>query len=113
MVAPNRRHNPRAPCAYEGKVLGPRGSLRGIVRNLSVGGFYFASKDLLPLGTNVEAELVIEAQKLLVTAEVRHHQRLNDLPGMGLKFLRVEPAILAAVAKAVEAHLALTGPLPE
>jgi hypothetical protein len=106
MVASNRRKNPRVPCSYEGKVLGPRGSLRGTVKNLSVGGFYLASKELLPLGTSVAAEIVIDGQKLQATAEVRHHQRIHDEPGMGLKFVRVDSAMLAAVQKAVEAHLA-------
>lgn len=103
MVSSNRRKNPRIPCTLEGKVLGPRGSVRGTVKNISVGGFYLASKDLLPVGTSVEAELTIDGQKVRATSEVRHHQRLDEQPGMGLKFVRLDATMLAAVQKIIDA----------
>jgi uncharacterized protein (TIGR02266 family) len=111
-MADNRR-NPRIACAFEAKMLGPRGTVRGTVKNISVGGLYLSSKDVLPVGTSVEAEITIEGKKLKATAEVRHHLRVNpEEPGMGLKFVRVDPAVLAAVQKLVEAALAAAGQSP-
>jgi uncharacterized protein (TIGR02266 family) len=104
MVTSNRRKNPRVPCVCEVKVLGPRGSVRGTTKNISVGGVYVASKDLLPIGTSCEADITFQGQKMRALVEVRHHQRLDDQPGMGLKFVRLEPSMLAAVQKFVEAN---------
>jgi len=104
-MADNRRKNSRVPCGFEAKAFGPRGTLRATVRNLSVGGLYLATKDPLPVGTVAEVELLIDGQKLKATAEVRHHQRMEDLPGMGLKFVRLEPSTIAAIQKFVELQL--------
>lgn len=104
MVTTNRRRNPRVPCDFEAKAFGPRGAIKGAVRNLSVGGLYFLARDPAPVGSTIEIEVTLEGKKVRATAEVRHHLRLEDQAGMGVKFVRVDPAIMEWVQKAVLEH---------
>ena len=98
----NRRTTPRAVCNLEAKVLGPRGALRGVILNLSVGGLFFQGKDLLPMGQSADFDFALDGQKIRATGEVRYHHQRADGVAMGVKFIRLEPAALAAIAAFVE-----------
>jgi hypothetical protein len=91
---------------FDGKAHGPRGVLRGIVRNISVGGLYFATRDLIPVGSTADFELAVDGKTLRLTCEVRHHQKIDNQSGMGVKFLRLEPSSLSVIQKYVDAHAA-------
>jgi hypothetical protein len=93
----NRRRTPRALCSLEAKLLGPRGTLRGTVRNLSTGGLLFAGKDLLAVGQSAEFEFTIDGVKLRASGEVRYLGKLEGSSAIGVKFIRLEPAALARI----------------
>lgn len=99
----NRRRTPRAICSLEAKVLGPRGTLRGVIRNLSVGGLFFAGKELLAVGQSGDFELALGGGKVRVAGEVRYHHVLEDgQSAMGVRFIRLEPDALARIQAFVD-----------
>ncbi|MBS2031542.1 MAG: PilZ domain-containing protein [Deltaproteobacteria bacterium] len=99
----NRRRTPRCLCDLEAEVLGPRGTLRGAVKNLSTGGLFFTGKDLLGVGQSADFEFTIDGQKLRATGEVRFQQRdPSGAASMGVKFIRLEPAALAIIQAFVD-----------
>lgn len=99
----NRRRTPRAICTLEAKVLGPRGTLRGVVRNLSVGGLFFVGRDLLAVGQSGDFEFSLDGIKVRVSGEVRYHHKLEDgLTAMGVRFIRLEPSALGRIQTFVD-----------
>lgn len=85
-----RRRSPRFACRLDGVLEGPRGRLRGVCTDLSLGGLSFTGVPPLPIGTRVRLTLEPPGQpRLEVDAEVRHQG-----PGgaLGLMFVRLELA---------------------
>jgi hypothetical protein len=84
------RRNVRVLCGARAKLDGPRGSVRGSCRNLSIGGLFFIGGSL-PIGQTVEItiELPDAAGRIEAVGEIRYHHDYPEGPGMGIRFLRM------------------------
>jgi c-di-GMP-binding flagellar brake protein YcgR len=109
MTMPNRRSSVRVAYAAPAKLAGPRGAVRGSIANLSVDGVYFLGREMLAIGSHVDAEFELLGKKLKMSCEVRHHQSQGEPPGMGLRFIRIDPDTLQVLTQYVSTH----DPLPE
>ena len=94
----DRRQFPRFPVRFAATVDGPRGPMRGICVDLSLGGLFvegvLGAQDAL---TVVKIEFPVGA--MTFQAQVR---RLTTAPkGTGLQFMRLEPQQLAMLQRYV------------
>lgn len=81
------RRDPRYACHLPAVFDGPRGAVRGVCTNVSVGGLFFEGSQLaLGSSTSVTLELTT-GQRLKLGCQVRHH----GPRGMGVQFTRLEP----------------------
>mgnify|MGYP003342571229 CR=1 FL=1 len=108
-MEPNRRVSERLPCLFNCRLHGPRGSIRGTVRNMSAEGMFFVGPEMLAVGATVDADLTIDGKVIKVNCEVRHQDRFENQAAMGLRFLRLDPNTIAIV-QATVAKLATQGP---
>lgn len=100
------RNNPRVWCGVKGRIEGPRGSIRGMVRNLSRGGSFFVSEKLLPVGQTFEMSIELPGiQPIKAMGEVRYHYRYTDGEGMGIRFVRLGRDDLTFIAQFVDARV--------
>jgi hypothetical protein len=97
------RKDPRVGCRVPAIAQGPRGPIRGTCVNLSAGGLFFLGQ-VLPIGSTVTFTLELPSRrKVEVLGEVRHHQRLPEGSGMGIKLTRISQEDLAAIQQLIEA----------
>lgn len=99
-----RRYNARSACRAAARVHGPHAVLKGEVRSVSLGGVFFAGTELLAPGQHAEVEFELDGTAIRATTEVRYHYPLAESPGMGLRFLRLEPGHIEAIKKYVSTH---------
>ena len=88
---PQLRSPTRVPCCFDAKIRCASGRIRGIVGNLSTGGMFVTTSELLPLDTEVECEVELPAGRLTAQGHV-HWVRpdrfgCTDELGMGIRFL--------------------------
>lgn len=103
---PEHRRSPRYACRFAVAAEGPRGPVRGVCTNLSIGGLFFEGAQL-PLNalTTVTVDFQLRGS-LVVQATVRHHSPL----GMGVEFTRLEQGQLALLQQVLSEIAA--NPLP-
>ena len=100
----NNRRNVRVFCNAPARVEGPRGPIRGVCRNLSLGGLFFLG-GTLPIGKAADFTIDLPAGKVQAQGEIRyHHDYGTEGQGMGVKFVRITQEHLALVAQWVETH---------
>jgi len=85
---------------------GPRGPVRGVCTNISLGGLFLEGTQQLP----VKAMTTVTVEhptlgKFSAQAEVMHHAFTPK--GMGLKFMRLEPTQLAVLQKLIASTTSL------
>ncbi|MFZ5469098.1 MAG: PilZ domain-containing protein [Myxococcota bacterium] len=96
------RRNLRILCGGAAKAEGPKGPLRGICRNISLGGLFFTGP-ALPVGSSVQLELQLPGSGAVsALGEVRYHHAYADGAGMGIRFLRLGQDDLARLTTFVE-----------
>ncbi|MHB8876268.1 MAG: PilZ domain-containing protein, partial [Myxococcaceae bacterium] len=78
----NNRRNVRVDCGAIAKAEGPRGPLRGVCRNISIGGLFFRGPTL-PVGSSAELSIELPSGKIAAVGEVRYHHEFEDGAGMG------------------------------
>lgn len=101
----NRSHA-RVPCGMPGRIEGPKGSIRGVVRSLSRGGSFFLASTLLPVGQAVELRIELPGIKpITALGEVRYHYRYVEGEGMGIRFLRLGGQDLEFISQFVNARV--------
>jgi hypothetical protein len=102
----NTRRNPRVYCGAKGKIEGPKGSIRGVVRNLSRGGSFFLAKQLVPVGQTVDMTIELPGiPTIRAQGEVRYHFRYLEGDGMGIRFLRLSGEDLNYITQFVNARI--------
>lgn len=84
----NQRRNLRVDCYATARAEGPRGPVRGVCRNLSMGGFFFLGQSL-PVGSNVEFAIELPKGPVTCVGEVRYQFNYPEGPGYGVKFTRL------------------------
>lgn len=93
----NQRHNVRVECTATARAEGPKGPVKGICRNLSVGGFFFLGNPL-PVGSNYEFTLELPVGRVNCLGEIRYqHSYPAEGPGVGVRFSRLAQEDLARV----------------
>ncbi len=98
----NNRRNVRVDCQAVAKAEGPRGPIRGVCRNISIGGMFFRGPRL-PVGSSAELTIDLPSGTIRAVGEVRYHHAYGDGEGMGIRFSRLSQEDLAAVTRFVEA----------
>lgn len=102
----NTRRNPRVYCGAKGRIEGYKGALKGVVRNLSRGGSFFLSSQLVPVGQTVEMQIELPGiAPVRAPGEVRYHYRYLEGEGMGIRFLRMSGEDLAFITQFVNARI--------
>lgn len=100
----NQRRNVRVSCGAPARLEGARGPVRGICRDLSLGGMFFVGAPQ-PVGRQTELTFELpELGRVTATGEVRYHHEYPEGPGMGVKFTRIAQEHLALVSRWVETH---------
>lgn len=99
----NQRRNLRVYCTAVGRAEGPRGPVKGTVRNLSQGGMFFLGA-ALPLGKSFDFTIELPSGKISVQGEVRYGYTYPEGAGVGVKFTRISQDDLAKVIAFVEAN---------
>ncbi len=90
-----RRAFPRIACRYPASAEGPRGPVRGVCSDLSLGGLFLEGVALTSASTQVTIEFPIG--RITFQAQVR---RVSQTPkGTGLQFMRLEPHQLAVLQR--------------
>ena len=80
----------------------------GFSTNISEGGLFVATVNVLPPGTPVDVTFTLPAgSRLTVKGEVRWTREVNDrtpdvFPGVGVRFTDVDPAVVSAIKKFVQ-----------
>ncbi len=91
----NRRQHERIEATIEVSMLSENNFYTGFTQDISEGGVFIASMDLLPIGSEVEFELRLAPGKGSVRVKgivrwLREHNDLSTLgvnPGMGIQFV--------------------------
>ena len=100
----NNRRNPRVYCGASGSLEGPRGPVRGRARNISQGGAFFQTGELLPIGKTFELSILLPEGPVTGMAEIRYHHRYVDGEGMGVRFVRVDEEGMRRLGAFIDAH---------
>jgi hypothetical protein len=101
----NQRRNLRVFCTAVGRAEGPRGPVKGTVRNLSQGGMFFLGAQL-PLGKSCDFQIELPSGKIAVQGEVRYSYSYPEGTGVGVKFSRISQDDLKKVIDFVDANKA-------
>ena len=100
------RNNARVYCGMPGRIEGPGGPIRGVVRNLSRGGTFFLAGQLLPVGQQFELRIDLPGiAPIKAMGEVRYHYRYAEGEGMGIRFVRMAGDDLGFVSQFVNARI--------
>ena len=106
MSKTNSRRSPRVFCGAPARADGPRGPIRGICRNLSVGGMFF-SGPTLPVGKAMDFAIELApGAAVRATGEVRYHHQYPDGSGVGVRFVRIAAEDLELLGEYVQAAAA-------
>jgi len=94
------RRNVRVTCGAPASAEGPRGPIRGVCRDLSIGGMFFVGI-ALPVGRSVDFEVQLPGGAVACRAEVRYHHSYREVPGMGVRFTRIAQEDLSRIERYV------------
>lgn len=98
----NRRENQRFEYGVEVNLESEHNFYTGFTENISTGGLFIATRDLIPIGTQMQMVFTLSGVELNATVEVRWH-RLEQSgdeglsPGMGVRFLNLTDGEQAAI----------------
>jgi uncharacterized protein (TIGR02266 family) len=99
----NRRQHPRFAVQLEVGITSEHNFYAGFTENLSRGGVFVATHQLKPVGSSIELTITLPGSETPIRAkgEVRWLRSYNEQsdapPGMGVRFLEVDPQALAAI----------------
>ena len=96
----NNRRNVRVYCGAPARAEGPRGPLKGVCRNISLGGMFFAG-GTLPVGKQFDFMVDLPVGTVTGTGEVRYHHTYEEGEGMGVRFTRIAQDDLFRIQKFV------------
>jgi uncharacterized protein (TIGR02266 family) len=98
----DQRREPRFRCDAPARAEGPRGPVRGVCKNISVGGMFFSGTSM-PVGTSVEwvIDLPNKLGRVRAVGEVRYLQSGEGGPGMGVRFTRLSQEDLERIKRFV------------
>jgi uncharacterized protein (TIGR02266 family) len=94
----NGRQNARMELGVEVSLESEHNFYTGFTENVSTGGLFIATRDMLPIGTRVQMKFSLSGgAEIRTNVEVRWHrleQMGNDglSPGIGVRFLELSPA---------------------
>ncbi len=101
--AERRREHPRFGVELDVSLGSDHNFYAGFAENLSAGGVFVATHLLKPVGEIIELSIHIPESELMIqgTGEVRWIREYNEAsdvpPGMGVKFLELEPGAEEAI----------------
>ncbi len=113
VAQPQRRASPRFAVELDVSLGSEHNFYAGFVENMSAGGVFVATHMLKPVGEKLELAIHLPDNEVVVRGigEVRwireYSEQSNVPPGMGVRFVHLEPASL----EAIEAFLAQREPL--
>lgn len=93
----SRRRAARVWCGAPARAEGPRGPIRGICRNLSVGGLFFLGA---PLEIGKSVDFVVELPSvgaIRAVGEVRYRHQYQEGSGVGVRFTRLSQEDLSRI----------------
>jgi uncharacterized protein (TIGR02266 family) len=99
----NGRKNERFEHGVEVNLESEHNFYTGFTENISTGGLFIATRDLLPIGTQTQMTFSLSGSSQLITlVEVRWHRLEqasdeNISPGMGVRFLDLTPEQQASI----------------
>ncbi len=98
---PVTRRTPRVYCGAPARIEGPRGAIRGTIRNLSRGGSFFLG-ETLPVGQSIELVIQLPSTPpIRAIGEIRYHHRYEEGEGMGIRFVRLTGEGLDSITRFV------------
>lgn len=108
-VLSESRSAERVPVELEVSMYSDHNFYTGFVKNVSSGGVFFASSNILPVGSVVDIVLSLSPgkQKVPVKAEVRWIRQCHEYtpeapPGMGMRFLNLDPRVASKINQFIE-----------
>jgi hypothetical protein len=108
----DRRNESRLPVGVSFRGGGGSANLSGRIFDLSSTGLFLATQRTFPKGTQVHVEFDLRFGRVDAVGEVRWVGR-KELPGLGVRFLRISAASLAAIESALSpAHRLVTNSRP-
>ena len=101
----NNRRNERVYCGAPARAEGPRGPVRGICRNISVGGLFFLGATF-PVGKTIAFTIDLpDLGRVEAQGEIRYvHDYGQEGQGVGVRFTRISQEHLALVSRFVDTH---------
>lgn len=96
-AAPKKRHSPRVRMQAQVDIHSDNNFFNGFSANISDGGLFVATVDLLPLGTEVDLSFTLPSgEKVDAKGVVRWVREVNDqlpdsFPGLGVQFASLSP----------------------
>jgi uncharacterized protein (TIGR02266 family) len=103
-----RRRVPRVPLQTEVTIEGHSNFYTGFTQDISTGGLFVCTKQLLPVGTKIDLVFRLpDGKRIAVKGEVRWVRDIafsssEALPGMGIQFENLRPEDLEAVERFVK-----------
>ena len=110
-VSIERREQPRVSVEVEVTMTSDSNVYVGLTDNVSEGGLFVATHDLLPIGSVVELEFSLpdDDDPIRVEAEVRWHRRVSRqnydiMPGFGAEFVDIDPSSRGSLEAFIESR---------
>jgi uncharacterized protein (TIGR02266 family) len=106
----DRRQSPRIRVELEVTFNSEHNFFLGLTENLSEGGLFIATHQTMPVGTRIDLKFKVPSMETPCDAKaivrwVRHYSEdIVDTPGMGVSFISIDPAVLAAIRSFLKAR---------
>ena len=105
-----RREHPRFSVDLDVSIGSEHNFYAGFVENLSAGGIFIATHMLKPVGEKIDVSINLPEGETTIhgIGEVRwvreYSERSNVPPGMGLRFISLDPGAVAAIEQFLKAR---------
>ena len=109
LAAPESRYHYRYGYGLNITLYGDHTFCSGVVRNLSVGGFFVETADRFAVGETCQFDLALPSATVWCSGRVSW-LREGEMPGMGIEFEVVSEALRAALRDGVIRHDRQVGP---
>ena len=98
----NRREHDRVPLQVEVSLTSENNFYTGFTSDISAGGIFVATRETVPVGTQLNFELKLGSGTVQVTGIVRWTRPYNELmedvaPGVGVQFVNLHPKVAQVV----------------
>ncbi len=109
-IEENRRIHPRFPFEIEVTFRSEHNFFTGFTENISEGGLFVATHCPVPVGTTFPMSFTLQGrdEPIQVTCEVRwvrpYHDGLDSPPGLGVRFLDLQPEARTAIQDFLKAR---------